>query len=148
MTTTVQTTLDSGVYGTDTIDLSSLTMSSVTSPYTVTGAIGTTVNTNFPNAIWTSNGTTSAPWMTHNPTGAKISLNGEAADIEINGWSLVDAVKRIEERLNLLQPNPKLETEWEELKQIGDQYRALEQQIKDKMATWAVLNRPLPDDLT
>jgi hypothetical protein len=104
---------------------------SITSPYTV----GTGIN--FPNTIYTTAGTSSTPW-TYNPTGvrSKIQLDGEGADIEVNGWSLVAAVKRIEERLGLFQPNPELEKEWEELRSLGEQYRQLEQQIKEKQATW------------
>jgi len=126
----------------DTITISS----SMTSPYTFTGAIGT----NFPNTIYTT-GTgagTSAPWATFNPntTSAKINLTGDEADIEVNGWSLVDAVKRIEERLGLYQPNPELEAEWEELRELGEQYRRVEQHIKDKQATWDRLKAmPAPD---
>ena len=121
-------------------------MSSLSSPYTVTGAIGAS----FPNSIWTTagTGTTTAPWLTSNPTGAKITLNGEGADVEVNGWSLVDAVKRIEERLGLYQPNPELEKEWEDLRALGEQYRKLEQYIKDKQATFDRLKAmPAPDQL-
>ncbi len=106
---------------------------SMTSPHTVTG-------TNFPNTIYTTGTGTStpAPWFTYNPTStsAKINLTGDEADIEVNGWSLVDAVKRIEERLGLFQPNPELEREWADLKKLGDRYRKLEQRIKDKQAVW------------
>ena len=108
-----------------TIDLSRLNSNiSVTSPITVTTATGT-----------------SAPWYTFNPTttSAKIQLDGESADIQVNGWSLVAAVKRIEQRLDLLQPNPELEREWEDLRALGEQYRKLEQHIRDKQATWARL---------
>jgi hypothetical protein len=125
----------------DTISISSalnnaLNNVSITSPYTVTGAIGSGIN--FPNSVYTigTAGTNTAPWLTSNPTGAKITLNGEGADIKVNGWSLVDAVKRIEERLGLFQPNPELEREWEDLRALGEQYRALEQHIKDKQATF------------
>jgi len=112
----------------DTITISS----SLTSPYTYTGAIGT----NFPNTVWTTQGTTNA----------KINLSGDNADIEVNGWSLVSAVKRIEERLGLFQPNPELEAEWADLKRLGDRYRKLEQRIKDKQATWNRLKAmPKPD---
>jgi hypothetical protein len=45
-------------------------------------------------------------------------------------------IKRIEERLNILTPNEKLEEEWEELRALGNRYRELEQHIKDKQATW------------
>ena len=123
---------------------------SLSSPYT----IGTGMN--FPNSIYTTAGTTTGitigaggnvPW-TYNPTNtsAKINLAGENADIEVNGWSLVAAVKRIEERLGLFQPNPELEAEWEELKHLGEQYRKLEQHIKDKQATFDRLKAmPAPE---
>jgi hypothetical protein len=53
---------------------------------------------------------------------------------------------RIEERLNILTPNPKLETEWAELQALGEQYRKLEQHILDKQATWDRLKAmPAPD---
>ena len=65
-----------------------------------------------------------------------ISLKGEKADIDINGVSLMATLKRIEERINLLTVNTELEAEWDELRDLGDQYRALEQRIKDKMETW------------
>lgn len=67
---------------------------------------------------------------------ASIKLTGEDADIDINGVSLMETLRGIQQRLNLLQPNMALESEWEELRALGDQYRQLEQQIKDKMATW------------
>jgi hypothetical protein len=73
-------------------------------------------------------------------------LDGENADVTVNGWSLVDAVKRIEERLGLYQPNPELEAEWEDLRALGEQYRKLEQHIKDKQATFDRLKAmPAPD---
>jgi hypothetical protein len=77
------------------------------------------------------------PWATNS---AKIQLDGEDADIKINGWSLIAAVKRIEERLDILTPNPELESEWAELKRLGDRYKKLEKKIQDKMATWDRLN--------
>jgi hypothetical protein len=87
-----------------------------------------------------------SPWMTQSPAGGKINLSGENADIEVNGWSLVAAVKRIEERLGLFQPNPELEQEWADLRELGDQYRKLEQQIKEKQATWDRLKAmPAPE---
>jgi len=121
----------------DTITISS----SLTSPYTFTGAIGS----NFPNAIYTT-GTNTTPWFSQSPTSAKINLSGENADIEVNGWSLVAAVKRIEERLDLFQLNPDLEAEWSDLRELGEQYRKLEQHIRDKQATWDKLKAmPAPD---
>jgi hypothetical protein len=90
-----------------------------------------------------STGTVSQPWSTY--TGApKIKLDGEGADIEVNGWSLIESIKKIEERLNILTPNTELETEWEELRALGDEYRKLEQHIKDKQATWDKLKAMPP----
>jgi hypothetical protein len=132
-----------GYGGTDTITLGGNHIAnggvSLTSPYTFTGAIGA----GFSNTI--SGAGTSTPWFTQNPS-TRISLTGEDADVEVNGWSLVAAVKRMEERLGLLQPNPELEKEWSELRELGDQYRKLEQHIKDKQATWDKLKAmPAPD---
>ncbi len=121
------------------------TLSNVTlsSPYTIN------TGTTFPNAIWTTTGTvTTAPWATYNPNSAsgRINLTGDEADIEVNGWSLVQAVKRIEERLGLFQPNPGLEKEWAELQELGEQYRKLEQYIRDKQDTFDRLRAmPKPD---
>lgn len=66
----------------------------------------------------------------------KLILQGKNADIEINGESLMTILRRIEERMNILTVNAELESEWEELRELGNQYRALEQRIKHKMETW------------
>jgi hypothetical protein len=115
---------------------------SLTSPYTIGSGI------NLPNAVYTTTGTASSPWTYSSPNTAspKIQLDGENADITVNGWSLVAAVKSIEERLGLYQPNPELEVEWKELRELGEQYRKLEQHIKDKQATWNRLKAmPAPE---
>ena len=103
------------------------------------------------NAIWT---TASDVWsatgtnglgingINNNDLSGRITLKGEQADVDINGRSLKDFMDRVEQRLAILQPNPELEKEWEELKALGDQYRQLEQDIKDKMKTWDILNKP------
>ena len=121
-------TEDSNTY---TVDFSGTQSNvSLSSPYTITSGI------NFPNAIYTT-GTTAAPWATSTKTkGAQIYLEGEGADIDINGKSLMATLQALEERLNVLVPNTKLEAEWDELKELGDKYRKLEQHIKDKQATW------------
>jgi hypothetical protein len=91
---------------------------------------------------WTT--TTASDSFTINPNGyygtsAKIQLDGPDADIEINGESLRSMLQNIEQRLNILTPNPKLESEWAELKALGDAYRALEAKIEAKMKTWEAI---------
>jgi hypothetical protein len=102
------------------------TVSVTGGPYTIGGA-GTGISLN--------------PWATNTP---KIKLDGEGADIEVNGWSLIDAIQKIEQRLNILHPNTELESEWEDLRALGEQYRKLEQHIKDKQATWDKLKAMPP----
>lgn len=77
----------------------------------------------------------------NNNASTKIQLNGPGADIEINGESLVGMLKQIEQRLNILKPNPELEKDWEELRALGDQYRELEAKIQAKMETWEKLSK-------
>lgn len=127
----------------DTIDLSMLNnMATNGTPYTVTTGVsgGFTAGTG-----WTTNIAT--PWFTQSPTSTKINLDGEGADIVVNGSSLVDAINSIRDRLNCLQINPELETEWEELRALGGQYRELEKQILEKQATWDRLKAMPPPEI-
>ena len=111
---------------------------SLSSPYTVSSGI------NFPNAVYTTTGTTSSPWS-YNPS-SKITLDGPDADIKINGVSLWTTMQEIANRLNIMQTNPELETEWAELRELGEQYRKLEQHILDKQATFDRLKAmPAPE---
>lgn len=119
--------------GSDTITLSDLTNSNV-----VIGGAGISVP-------WTT-GTNISPNWTNQASG-KIQLNGENADIEINGESLVGMLRAIEDRLNILRPNESLESEWEELRALGEQYRALEKHIQEKQATWDRLRAMPPPEI-
>ena len=114
----------------------SITVSSTGGPYTVTSVAGISVP-------W-SNGSISSNTFTmdsswDNRASAKIRLDGPEADIEINGESLVDTLRNIEQRLNILKPNEALESEWAELRALGDQYRELEDKIQAKMKTWEAI---------
>jgi len=71
----------------------------------------------------------------------KMYLDGEGADIEINGKSLSSAIANIEERLAILHCNPELEAEFQELHQLGEQYRKVEKQLMEKKTVWDKLNR-------
>jgi hypothetical protein len=127
----------------DLIDNLTASVSSTTASQTYT--IG-----NFGSGLTYSNtavtGTNTQHWFS-NSTSSKIQLNGKGADIEVNGQSLIGMIEKIEERLNILHPNEKLEAEWEELKTLGDQYRQLEQQILEKQATWDRLKAMLPPEI-
>jgi hypothetical protein len=101
--------------------------------------------TPYPN-VTLSAGTNAQPWFNTNAS-PKIKLDGEGADIVVNGHSLVDAINDIRDRLNCLQINPALEKEWNELRALGDQYRELEKQILAKQATWDRLKAMPPPEI-
>jgi hypothetical protein len=117
---------------------------SITSPNTVNlSALG-----QFPNAVFTTSSTgINTPWVQAPPMpGPKITLEGADADIEINGVSLWATMQEIANRLNIMHTNPELETQWAELRELGDRYRKLEKHIKDKQATFDRLKAmPAPD---
>lgn len=105
--------------------------------YTIsTPLTGSSVTWTSPNTWATTDTFTIASPHTKINQGGKIQLEGANADIEINGVSLVAMLKRIEERINILTVNTELEADWDELRELGEQYRALEQRIKDKMETF------------
>ena len=74
-------------------------------------------------------------------TTAVLELNGNQADIKINGVSLNDTLTAIQKKLDVLTLNPKLEKEWDELKALGEQYRKLESELAEKSKMWAALKK-------
>jgi hypothetical protein len=124
----------------DTITLSNMNYpvyntQSNTGSYTI-GA--TTPGFTFPN---TTNISTN-PWATTTNSG-RIELTGDDADLVINGVSLMDLLR---DRLNVMIPNPALEKEWDQLRELGDQYRALEAQLKEQSDMWSKLKSMPPVD--
>ena len=95
--------------------------------------------------VWTTTGTgTSGQWTITDsdlisPSSAKIQLNGENADIEINGRSLMQILDGLEQRLGLLKCREDLESDWSELRTLGDQYRAKLAEIENKNKMWDTL---------
>ena len=104
-------------------------------PYTIgSGAVGT-------GYTWAT-GTSAVDWSigtTAESNSGKLTLKGHNADIEVNGRSLMGAIEALEQRLNIMVPNPELEKEWDELRELGDRYRELEKQCKEKGNMWAKL---------
>ena len=135
----------------DTVTLSSLNYNN-----TIIGGGYTTAGTLGPFTISSGAGSNTSPYTFNNgvntpwygaTASTKIKLDGADADIEINGISLLKTMQEIQSRLNLLQPNTALEAEWKELFELGRKYRALEQQIKEKQATWDRLKAMPPPEI-
>jgi hypothetical protein len=75
------------------------------------------------------------------PPSGRMELQGAHADIVMNGVSLNDTLKLIQDRLCMLRPNPELEQEWDQLRDLGDQYRELEKQLMEKQRAWDLLRK-------
>lgn len=104
--------------------------------------------TGLPNTVWTSTGTGTTWTLPSNPVtinqGSKISLQGDEADINVNGKSMRAWMEQVEQRLNMLTPNPELEKEWDELRRLGERYRKLEKKCKEKAEVWKKLKSMPP----
>jgi len=93
---------------------------------------------------WADSITLDTSWLEglefHEPPSGTLTLEGKDADVIINGVSLKNTLQGINDRLAILQVNPKLEAEFDELHALGEQYRALERKLLEKKAVWAALN--------
>jgi hypothetical protein len=86
--------------------------------------------TGYNNSVLTSTGTGASTWA--NNTGAKLTtkgqmhLEGEDADIVMNGVSLKEILNGITDRLSILQPKPELLAKYENLREAYEHYKTLE----------------------
>jgi hypothetical protein len=71
----------------------------------------------------------------------QIDIRGEKADIRINGKSMNRWMEQVEQRLNILSPNPDLEKEWDDLRRLGERYRKLEKKCQEKAKMWEALKK-------
>lgn len=71
----------------------------------------------------------------------QIDIRGEKADIRINGKSMNRWMEQVEQRLNILTPNPELEKEWDDLRRLGERYRKLEKKCQEKARMWEALKK-------
>lgn len=98
--------------------------------------------------VTTTNGTGGYTWANlTEPQSGRITLQGPNADIEVNGESLMTMLHRIEERLNILTPNKKLEAEWDQLRELGEQYRELEKKLQEQADMWTALKKMPPPEI-
>jgi hypothetical protein len=90
------------------------------------------------------------PWISVDAGHTKLSVQGDAdfdGDVRVKGRSLAEFMKQVEQRLNMLQPNPDLEQEWDELRELGERYRELEQRCKEKGEMWKKLKQMPPPEV-
>ena len=128
-------------YAADSITITSPTISTVdwtSSPYTISSISAPTYNIGTVGVTGWNN--------TNNQmsVNGNVEITGDNADLSINGVRLGDRLTAIEQQLNILRPNLEVEAEWDELRQLGQRYRQLEQEIKDKMEVWRLLQAKTP----
>jgi hypothetical protein len=133
----------SGVFGLDINTLkvvtgsggSSGSGSNAGSGYTYTNPQGSWSSTN---AVYTSS------WGSND---VKIQGNlkiDENNDILIGNVSLSDRLSKIESILGIMRPNPELEQQFDELKELGQRYKELEQELNDRLRTFNILRDQTP----
>lgn len=127
----------------DSIDISSsilndtitINMNSIDTTW-LTGASGSNAYT------YTTTGTNTL-WNTTSIENT-LQVKGDSefdGDITVKGRSLTEFMDSVEQRLNILRPNPALESEWDQLRELGEQYRELERQLLEKEKMWQTLKR-------
>ena len=120
-----------GPYSIDTISVGTNTVTIAPSPTSVMmrGTSG---------PMWTDNTVMS---VSQQQNSGVVELRGEKADIVVNGESMMQTLRNIQDRLNMLRPNPELEAEWDELRALGEQYRKLESEFNEKSKMWNTLKK-------
>ena len=113
-----------------------------------TSGTGTTIGTG-PSGMWTNTTgtgyTIGTPGTQINQSG-KVHIQGENADLVIGDKSMRAWMEKVEERLNILTPNPDMEKDWDDLRKLGERYRKLEKKCQEKAAMWEKLkSMPRPD---
>ena len=113
-----------------------------------------TINMNSIDTIWLT-GASGSNAYTYTTTGTNtlwnttsiektLQVKGDSefdGDITVKGRSLTEFMDSVEQRLNILRPNPALESEWDQLRELGEQYRELERQLLEKEKMWQTLKR-------
>jgi hypothetical protein len=105
----------------------------------------TGINVSSPVWTTTTNNTGGYTFANTRPSNT-VHIRGEDADLLINDKSLKTWMERVEERLNILTPNPELEKEWDQLRKLGERYRKLEKKCQEQSDMWKKLkSMPKPN---
>ena len=106
---------------------------------TISGGVNTipiTITAGATGPLWTD---TTMMSVSQQQNSGVVELRGEKADLVVNGESMMQTLRNIQDRLNMLRPNPELEAEWDQLRALGEQYRKLESEFKEKSKMWNTL---------
>lgn len=73
-----------------------------------------------------------------------LQVDGDAdikGDLRVQGQSITETLDKINERLNILIPNVRLEKDWEELGQLRMQYVELERKLLEQQRVFDILKK-------
>ena len=142
----IDTTSDSDCPASATVALPSPSYSYNTNYSTIPASISITSGTIGQNTIRATNPGGYTIGQGNTQPSNNIHIKGKDADLIINDKSMRTWMEKVEERLNILTPNPELEKEWDQLRRLGERYRKLEQKCKEKSDAWNKLkNMPKPE---
>lgn len=124
---------------------------SVTTPYYNYGNIKLTTGGGGTGGTYsiTNNSATGYTWGTSNTktvSTGEVRIVGDAVfegnitwqDRDMRAW-----FESVESRLAILQPNVKLEAEYEELAELGRQYKEMERRLLEKQQVFDILKNPV-----
>lgn len=120
----------------NTITLDVTTMTGTEDPFSIYGTDTITVSDDYSFDFSNIDFNTFNPGIDVSQGDIKIHNDG---DIKMGEQSLKEFMTRVEERLNILQPNPELEQQWNELRELGNRYRELEKELLEKNKMWEKL---------
>jgi hypothetical protein len=129
-------------------DLDWSTIDSSTIDLSETYTIDNTMSQTWPSTVYATNTISGSGLYSSEFSNSTITINTNGiemqpgTDIVIGGQSLTKTLDVINERLAILQPNTRLESEWAELKELGERYRAMEQDLLEKARVWDILKTP------
>lgn len=93
------------------------------------------------NSVLTTNTGTMNTWVRQDISAHGIHVNGDAkiigdaeieGDLTVRGESITQLLEEIKDRLAILRPNTDLESRWDQLRELRQQYVELEKDILEK----------------
>jgi hypothetical protein len=92
------------------------------------------------------------PWITGTGTvsigddtkRSSLQVKGDTnieGNLVVQGANITEILQNIQSQLGLLTPNPEIEAEFDQLRELGDQYRKLEALILEQKRVWDILKK-------
>lgn len=102
-----------------------------------------TLESNIPDIYSINSNDISTITLDYPYTSKSMHVDGNATitgDLQVGGVSIVDAIEKINDRLAILKPNAELESRWEKLRNLREQYVELEREILEQEKIMNILH--------